>query len=128
MMLVLGITILAVTAGAFVLSIGFGKNKKRVEAKIVDCIKYWDLFDYYKSPEIQNRLSENPSLKLYAQKDEKTVQGKQMYFITMAFFDSEKQGSVPLDKPFCLASEKLDDMLIEKLNGGTIMYMRDPIL
>ena len=127
MLVILGITV-GIAAGTFILYMKFGRKKQQVEAKTVDCIKYWDLFDYYKSSAIQTKLSENPHLKLYVQKDEKTVQGKKMYFITMAFFDSEKQDSVPLDKPFCLASEKMDDMLIEKLNGRTIMYMRDPIL
>lgn len=114
--------------GYLYLKVRSGKKNIRVDAKIVDCIKYWDLFDYYKSPEVQRKLSGNKHLKLFAQREEKVLEGRQMTIITMAFFDSEKEDVVPLDKPLCLASEKLDDMLRDKFGNKTMLYMRDEIL
>ena len=123
-MIVIGVA----AGGMLVLQMKYGKKKSRVEAKIVDCIKYWDLFDYYKSPAIQDKLAANSKLRLFAQKEEKEIGGKQMYVITMAFFDSEQEDIVPLDNPLCLASEQLDDMLKEKFREKTILYMSDSIL
>ncbi len=117
-----------VVGGVLFIKQKIGNKKVEVDAKVVECIRYWDLFDFYKSPVIQEKLAENPNLKLCMKKEVQKKDGKTIYVITSAFFDSSKEDFVLIENPLCLASENLDDILAEKINGRSVLFMRDAIL
>ena len=126
LIIILGVII---TGGIIYLKMKSGSKVIKIPPEQVECIKYWDIRDYFKSPEIQKKLEENKNLRLFAQKEVINVNGKDMYVITMSFFDKKLGTSVPAEgNTFCRMSEKLDDLLIEKFGKKSVLYMEDTVL
>lgn len=107
----------------------FGNKLVKTKPTYVDCIRYRDLYAFYQREDIQQKLASNKNLKLFAQKEDVTdADGKKKVCVTMFFFDSVKQNSVPIENGLCLMSEKLDDILEKEFSVSSIYYMRDPNL
>lgn len=91
----------------------------KVLQKEVECIHFSDVMTYFRSGDVQKKLSENKNLKLFATKTESVKNGRKMIQISLRFFNSDKK-NYESDMPLSFVSEKMDDLLKEKFGAGSV--------
>lgn len=118
-------SIALISSGIYLLKIKYGDKNYSITPKIVDCIRYRDLYAFFKSEKIEKKLRENKNLKLFALKKDVENDGKKFIYVSMGFFDSNIQRSINIKDSLNLLSEKMDDILTEKFGRTQTFFMRE---
>lgn len=97
-------------------------------AKETECIHYFDVIDYYRTPLVQKKLAESKSISLFAEKKIVKKNGKQKILVKFVFFDADNQKYETVPNAPLFLGEKIDDILKEKFKTSDSWLVTEEIL